>query len=119
MTFTVYGLLCLFTLFGYIAINFVNKDLAAKQNPTYTQNQFVQDDGNTASYDTVRANNRQMPEVGTAANPMIQDSKYYYQAASSNSDDPSNPSRKSNFIPMAPHGTPSTNANWMRQFKKS
>ena len=116
MTFTVYGLLCLFTLFGYIAINFVNKDMAAKQNPSYTQNQFVQDDGNMANYD---AQGRPMYDVNTTVNPMIQDSKYYYQAASSNSNDPSKPSSsKSNFIPMAPHGTPSTNANWMQQFTK-
>ena len=86
LTFFVYGILSLLSLFVFIGINYYAKDLIAKQNPSYTQNQLVIDDGYTADYSNDSSNKQQIPEINNAVNPMMLDTNFYYQPSHSNQD---------------------------------
>lgn len=103
-TFAVYGVLCLLTMIAYFAINQHTLNEIAKQNPAYSQNQFVQEkdpnfdyNNNHGNYGQEANGSNQMPEINNAVNPMMIDTNYYYQPSSSNqnpSDSQLNPTSK-------------------------
>lgn len=115
LTFAVYGVLCLFTLFGYIAINYVNKDAEVNN-----RNQFVNDEtGNYDSTGQMGAGHGEYQNASSTMNRSIEDTKYYYQQGANQDPSTQGKSSKSNFMPLAPHGTPSSNPNWLKQFGKN
>lgn len=114
-TFFAYGVSCLFALALFVVINYYTQDLVARQNPTYTQNEFVNEDQSDP-------NKQQIPEINNAVNPMMMvDTNYYYQPSANPNQNPDdsqlNTTSKSSF-PIAPHGVPSVNPNWSKQFYK-
>ena len=76
-----YGILSLFCMFGMIAISYLYKDM---QNPLYSQNQMVNEDG-AADYGNNFNNQKdQVPEISNAVNPMMMDTNFYYQPSNKN-----------------------------------
>lgn len=51
--------------------------------------------------------------VVNVVNPIMQDTNYYYQSSEPNQD----PNGTQVKLFVSPHGVPSTNPNWTRQFK--
>ena len=117
MTFFIYGVSSLVTLIFYMLINRFTSDTEPPPNDV----QWI-DNGDPMSPQN------QHPHINVAANPLaLIDTKNYYQASQSgnpspsgdtagiNGDKPLNTVTKSSF-PIAPHGVPSTNPNWSKQF---
>jgi hypothetical protein len=115
----VYGILCLFTLFILIGINYSHRISAAKLNPAYVPNEYVTEEGGYATSGSSAKLPSSSNDITRVANPIAQDSKYYYQPSSHSGQTQSssklNSTSKSSF-PIAPHGVPSTNPNWTKQF---
>ncbi len=96
----------------FIVVNHLTNDLIAKHNPQYSHNEFVNPNSN---------NDQQIPEFTNVSNPnsMMQDSNYYYQQteiANNNNNNNLN-TNKTSFPIMSPHGVPSSNQSWNKQFQ--
>ncbi len=94
-----------------MAINHFTNELIMKQNPQYTPNQFVNDDLDNNVQHQHQEHHQEIPEFTNVSNPMMHDTNFYYQQT-----DGSNNPNKTSFPIMSPHGVPSSNQSWNKQF---
>jgi hypothetical protein len=94
LTFFLYGLSCLLLFCLTIGYKHFNLDLKLNNNEQQQQQELNLSEQNT---------------ITNMVNPLMQDTNYYYQ---------SEQTENSNLkLFVSPHGAPSTNPNWTRQFK--